>query len=405
MRPGTQAVGASGEYRGMRRLFPLLTASVFVVLLAATAATAGRSNRDPGVRTAQVGACPASTKPSDTPGNGNGGGQGNPAGGNPAGSNPATGNGGGQGNPAGGNPAGGNGGGQGNPAGGNPAGGNGNTGSNAGGNGNGNAGGNSQGNSNAGGNGNSGGHGQGSGSSNAGGNGDGASAGNGPGNGNAGGNGQGSGSDAGCVDPPADPAPGAVAGDGTLPVAEAGKSVNVEPVAGVVGVQRPGSNGFEPLGASAHLPEGTVLDTRAGTVELTTDDAKNGQQTAAFTGAKFEVRQEKAKAAVTELVLHGGDFANCPRLDHGRRVQAIRNGVIAARGTSGRRLWGNGHGRFRTRGRWGSATVRGTIWQVEDRCDGTLTTVARGVVEVNDFGLGRTVSVKAGQQYFAKVRP
>jgi len=240
------------------------------------------------------------------------------------------------------------------------------------------------------------------GNGNAGGNGNG----HGGGNGNAGGNGNGhgaSGDD--CVAPPADPAAGDVAGDGKLPPAQAGKSFNVEPVDGVVGIREPGSDNFKPLGESAHLPEGTVLDTRAGTVELTSEgNGDNAQQTAAFSGAKFEVRQENAKAAITELVLRGGDFQNCPRLDHGRRAQAIRGGFIAARGGNRRRLWGNGHGRFRTRGRWGSATVRGTVWQVEDRCDGTETTVARGVVEVTDFGLNRTVPVKAGEQYFARVR-
>ena len=367
----------------MSRLFSLLALSVFAVLIATTAATAGRSDR--GVRAAQVDICPAATKPSDTPGNGNSGGNG--PGTNPSGSTttPAGGNGGGSSGTGGSGSSGSNPGGSGSGGSGSTPGANGGNDGN-GGNGGGNA------NSNAGGNGNG----------NSGGNGNGNAGGN--GNGNSG-NGQGNGSgDADCVTPPADPAPGAVAGDGTLPVAETGKSVNVEPVDGVVSIKRPGSDSFEQLDASAHLPEGTVLDTREGTVELTTADAKNGQQTAAFNGAKFEVRQEQAKAAVTEIVMRGGDFANCPRLDHGRRVQAIRNGVIAARGNRGRRLWGNGHGRFRTRGRWGSATVRGTIWQVEDRCDGTLTTVARGVVEVNDFGTGRTVSVKAGEQYFSRVR-
>ena len=367
----------------MSRLFSLLALSVFAVLIAATAATAGRSDR--GVRAAQVDICPAATKPSDTPGNGNSGGNG--PGTNPSGSTttPAGGNGGGSSGTGGSGSSGSNPGGSGSGGSGSTPGANGGNDGN-GGNGGGNA------NSNAGGNGNG----------NSGGNGNGNAGGN--GNGNSG-NGQGNGSgDADCVTPPAAPAPGAVAGAGTLPVAETGKSVNVEPVDGVVSIKRPGSDSFEQLDASAHLPEGTVLDTREGTVELTTADAKNGQQTAAFNGAKFEVRQEQAKAAVTEIVMRGGDFANCPRLDHGRRVQAIRNGVIAARGNRGRRLWGNGHGRFRTRGRWGSATVRGTIWQVEDRCDGTLTTVARGVVEVNDFGTGRTVSVKAGEQYFSRVR-
>jgi hypothetical protein len=257
------------------------------------------------------------------------------------------------------------------------------------------------GNGNAAGNGNAGGNGNGQGNSNAGGNGNG----NGEANGNAGGNrtDQGSGSSEDCVTVPAEPAPDAVAGDGTLPPAEVGKTVNVEPVDGVVNVKEPGSDTFTPLAASAHLPEGSVLDTRAGTVELTTGDAVNGQQTAAFTGAKFQVRQRNAKAA-TELVLRGGDFQGCPRLDHGRRAQAIRQGFIAARGGKRRGLWGNGRGRFRTRGRWGSATVRGTVWQVEDRCDGTLTTVARGVVSVRDFGRHRTVTVRAGKRYFARVR-
>ena len=49
------------------------------------------------------------------------------------------------------------------------------------------------------------------------------------------------------------------------------------------------------------------------------------------------------------------------------------------------RLWGNGKGRFRTNGKYSSATVRGTIWLTTDRCDGTLTTVKRGTVSVRDL--------------------
>jgi hypothetical protein len=50
-----------------------------------------------------------------------------------------------------------------------------------------------------------------------------------------------------------------------------------------------------------------------------------------------------------------------------------------------RRLWGDGYGRFRTAGRYSAATVRGTRWLVEDRCDGTVTRVKRGQVAVEDF--------------------
>ena len=53
----------------------------------------------------------------------------------------------------------------------------------------------------------------------------------------------------------------------------------------------------------------------------------------------------------------------------------------------------DGKGRFRTSGSYGSATVRGTKWLVQDSCAGTLVRVARGVVEARDFGRRRTVSV------------
>jgi len=46
--------------------------------------------------------------------------------------------------------------------------------------------------------------------------------------------------------------------------------------------------------------------------------------------------------------------------------------------------------------------VRGTIWLTRDTCDGTLTIVKRGVVAVRDQVRKKTVTVKAGQTYFAR---
>ena len=40
--------------------------------------------------------------------------------------------------------------------------------------------------------------------------------------------------------------------------------------------------------------------------------------------------------------------------------------------------------------------------QVEDRCDATVTRVREGVVDVEDFVAGRTVSVRAGETYVAR---
>jgi hypothetical protein len=69
-----------------------------------------------------------------------------------------------------------------------------------------------------------------------------------------------------------------------------------------------------------------------------------------------------------------------------------------------RRLWGSGTGAFRTRGRYAAAVVRGTVWLVQDFCDGTLTRVAQGSVSVRDFVRHRTVTVVAGRRYFARAR-
>jgi ferric-dicitrate binding protein FerR (iron transport regulator) len=50
------------------------------------------------------------------------------------------------------------------------------------------------------------------------------------------------------------------------------------------------------------------------------------------------------------------------------------------------------------------ATVRGTVWDVIDRCDGTLTKVTKGVVSVRDLTRKKTVMVKAGHQYLAPAK-
>ena len=85
---------------------------------------------------------------------------------------------------------------------------------------------------------------------------------------------------------------------------------------------------------------------------------------------------------MTELALAGGDFSGLPA-KKGRR----RGKVVASGATRTRRLWGRDRGgRFRTRGRHGSATVRGTRWLTEDRCDGTLFKVTEGAIDVRDDG-------------------
>ena len=67
-----------------------------------------------------------------------------------------------------------------------------------------------------------------------------------------------------------------------------------------------------------------------------------------------------------------------------------------------RRLWAKAKGHFRTRGSYASATVRGTVWLTADRCDGTLTHVNQGTVQVSDFTLKKKLLVHAGTSHLAK---
>ena len=58
-------------------------------------------------------------------------------------------------------------------------------------------------------------------------------------------------------------------------------------------------------------------------------------------------------------------------------------------------------GGFRTEGRFSAATVRGTEWATTEQCNGTLTRVQQGVVDVKDFRTGQTIAVSAGQTFLA----
>jgi hypothetical protein len=149
---------------------------------------------------------------------------------------------------------------------------------------------------------------------------------------------------------------------------------------------------FVPLTKDARIPVGSIVDARQGAVEVTTatDDA-GGRQSATFSHGVFQVRQNST-SALTTLVLRGR-LGTC-----GKRIAST------SRHRGLRRLWGRGRGRFRTRGRHTAATVRGTIWLTEDRCNGTLTRVRRGTVAVRDLVRKRKVLVTAGHQYFARAR-
>jgi hypothetical protein len=186
---------------------------------------------------------------------------------------------------------------------------------------------------------------------------------------------------------------------GVLAAPVTGKSVNVDTVSGTVLVKVPGSKAFVVLGKQERqIPTGSIIDTRKGRVTIVTGvgTGSKATQSAVFYDGVFKFTQPRAKRdAIAEATLVG-KLENCPK-------RKARGGAFDAGKRRGRRLWGSGKGRFRTRGRRSSTTVRGTVWLVEDRCDGTtLNRVTRGKVVVRDFGRRRNINLKAPGTYVAR---
>jgi hypothetical protein len=155
---------------------------------------------------------------------------------------------------------------------------------------------------------------------------------------------------------------------------------------------------FTALREPRELPVRSLIDTRRGTARLTSSTGRGTAiQDGEFVGGVFQVLQSRRRSSrgLTELRLKGSSFRRCGRARGSASAAQRRRRVI-------RRLRGNARGRFRTRGRYSAATVRGTVWTVEDRCDGTLTKVRRGRVTVRDFRRRKTITLRAGKSYLAR---
>jgi hypothetical protein len=190
----------------------------------------------------------------------------------------------------------------------------------------------------------------------------------------------------------AQPSPTPTATPPPTPPPVVGKTVGAAVESGTVLVRLPGTNKYVKVPANGQLPVGTVVDATKGRIKLTVADGKGGTQSAVFYGGIFKIAQSTGATPVTELALAG------PKPSCGKAASAS----AAAKKPKTRRLWGDGTGSFRTRGQYSAATVRGTNWLTEDRCDGTLTRVVKGVVEVRDLVKRRTLVLRAGKQYLAR---
>jgi hypothetical protein len=191
------------------------------------------------------------------------------------------------------------------------------------------------------------------------------------------------------------------------------KTVNATVVSGDVFVKLPAGfaraaarkapKGFVRLTGAETIPVGAQLDTTHGRVKVrSAADTRKKLQTGEFFRGRFKIRQVRikkgSKKLLTDMQLTGSSF---------KKACGARASISAKKKRSKkrvRRLFGSAKGSFRTSGRNAAATVRGTRWSVQDRCDGTLVTVQRGRVQVRDKVKRKTVIVRTGHTYLARAR-
>jgi hypothetical protein len=170
------------------------------------------------------------------------------------------------------------------------------------------------------------------------------------------------------------------------------KSVGISVVSGVVQIKTPCNGSFTTFSGETAIPVGSVIDATHGRVRITIVEPGGRQQSADFYDGVFKVTE--AKNGLATMSLQGGRFGRCG--GRGARVGSAAKAKVI------RQLWGSGSGKFRTRGRFATATVRGTKWDTVDRCDGTLVKVTAGSAAVTDLVRHKTVFVKKGHSYLAR---
>jgi YVTN family beta-propeller protein len=204
-------------------------------------------------------------------------------------------------------------------------------------------------------------------------------------------------------------APGTAAATGsTAPTGTAltppvlGVKFEVKPHGAILARLTPGGPLVQ-LSGPVDLPVGSVIDARSGTVSLILAMPAGRTQSASVGRGSFAITQPRTQHGLTQIALAGGDFATCPARTTKRATTARAAPKSAKPSHVVRQLWSkDNHGKFQTYGHNSIATVRGTEWLTQDRCDGTFTHVIQGIVSIRRRGANHSVTITAGHSYLAR---
>jgi hypothetical protein len=189
---------------------------------------------------------------------------------------------------------------------------------------------------------------------------------------------------------------------------EHGISFLAQPTTGTVTIKEPGARGFTALTGEEKIPVGSVVDTRGGTVKVTAAVGNLGDTTADNSVSLWDglIRIDQSgdtnAVATAKLV----EKLRCGKKKGGEAKAGKSSGAVATKsGKRRRRVWGSGHGNYKTQGSGGTGSVRGTTWLTKDTCRGTFFKVTDGIgISVFDFDLGQRFDLGPGQSYFARNR-
>ena len=189
------------------------------------------------------------------------------------------------------------------------------------------------------------------------------------------------------------------------------QSAVVTAVQGTIKVKLPGKKSRKLRVRGENVPLGTIVDASKGRAAIATVNRRGAKpQSSWFYDGAFSVTQRGGTRPITDIKLRAPRFlALCGT--GAASAGAARAGGLVSRATRRRKrskrvvssLWGDGKGNFRTTGRNSAATVRGTKWLTQERCDGTFTRVVRGVVKVKNLRTGKVITVTGGHSYLSPI--
>jgi 6-phosphogluconolactonase (cycloisomerase 2 family) len=195
-----------------------------------------------------------------------------------------------------------------------------------------------------------------------------------------------------------------------------GQTFNIAPVSGLVQIYIHGQ--LVPLTQLQQIHSGIPVDTLHGTLKLTISVSSSGgpegdaatartrmkTQTGEFGGAVFRLHQATSgpNRGLTTVMMVESAFKGAPSQSI-CKATGTASDAHAAKVSSKviQLLHASAHGKFATSGRYSAATVRGTIWEMIARCDGTLVHAIKDEVVVTNFVRHTTIVLHAGQSYLA----